>query len=86
MSTMTSAISTAIKVQATREGVTLTSIADAAGLGRTAFFERLSNKRGWSTDTLEKVAIALHLESAWELFDLASAESRFADSSVGRVA
>lgn len=84
MSDMTAAISTAIKVQATREGVALTSIADAAGLGRTAFFERLSNKRGWSTDTLEKVASALHLKSAWDLFDLAATESRLA--SAGRAA
>lgn len=75
MPTLNEAISTAVRVQSTRTGVSLGDVATALGIGRTAFWHRLNNEKPWDTDDLEKLADSLHLHDGWELVELARQEA-----------
>lgn len=79
MSTMTQAISSAVRVRAAREGLTLTAIAEKAGIKKTAFGDRMAGRRSWTTEELSGLANALNLPSSWDLFDLAKHEAELID-------
>ena len=82
MSDMNEAISTAVKVQAAREGISLSKVFESIGMSRTSFWERLGGKRPWDTDDFDKLASALNLESAWSLIDIAKNEQLIAEQRV----
>lgn len=86
MNNLNSAISTAIRVAATREGVALTAIAEKAGIKTTSFFDRLTNKRNWDTDQIDAIAGALGFKSSFDLFSAAETERRLSDAPLGKVA
>lgn len=67
-------ISQAVKVQATRERLSLTHIAELSRMSKTAFFDRVNNRKDWKTQQIERVARSLNLNSGWELLQLAKQE------------
>lgn len=75
MPNINEAISTAIRVQAARIGKPLNEISAALSIGRTAFWNRLSNEKPWNTSDLEKIAGVLELADAWEVIRLAEQEA-----------
>ena len=88
MTSMNTAISQAIRVQAAREGISLRKISKEIGMGYTSFWSRLGGERSWNTDQLTLLggerswntdqltllAKALHLDSAWTLISIAEEE------------
>lgn len=79
MPTLNEAISTAVRVQSARTGVSLSDVATALGIGRTAFWNRLNNEKSWDTDDLERLAKPLHLHDGWEIVELARQEASLFD-------
>ncbi|XOQ63304.1 MAG: hypothetical protein ACFWT0_01570 [Bifidobacterium crudilactis] len=81
------AVTAAVRVQSTRKGISLSSVAEALGTSRTSFWERLSGRKAWDTEDFDGLARALGLESSWQLLEAAKHEqlSALADSSLERV-
>lgn len=67
-------ISQAVKVQATRERLSLTRVATLSRMSKNAFFDRVNNRKDWKTQQIERVARSLNLNSGWELLQLAKEE------------
>lgn len=67
-------ISQAVKVQATRERLSLTRVAALSCMSKNAFFDRVNNRKDWKTQQIERVARSLNLNSGWELLQLAKEE------------
>lgn len=76
MATMNQAISTAIKTQATRANIEISSLAESLGISRSSLYYRLNDKTPWNVAELDAIAKALKLPNAWELFALAETERR----------
>lgn len=74
MTSMNTAISQAIRVQAAREGISMRKISKEIGMSYTSFWSRLGGERSWNTDQLSLLAKALHLDSAWTLISIAEEE------------
>lgn len=75
MSSTTSGVNKAIRVNLTREGMTQKELADKAGMRLAYFNIRLNGHRSWSIDDLDAMAGALGIGRAIDLLQLADAET-----------
>lgn len=68
--------SMAIRIDAIREGITLTDTAIRADIPRTSFYDRLHGRRSWDFEQLHRIADVLCDHGFTELFEQAETEWR----------
>lgn len=75
MTSIQATVSRTINSRLAFVGKTKVDLAEALGMKRSSVWYRMSGKKSWGLDELDKIAKFLGLKSAWELLSIAESEA-----------